>query len=85
MMRPARPRSRFGCLGCLPQVFLALALGVALMLAITAIFAPWGFYLGGQFHIIPYWQGFGALYAKCGKYLDGSSGNRFHRRLTPNA
>jgi hypothetical protein len=68
-MRPARPRSRFGCLGCLPQVFFALALGVVLMLAITAIFAPWGFYLGGQFHIIPYWQGFGTLHAKSGKYV----------------
>lgn len=33
------------------------------------MFAPWGFYLGGQFHILPDWQGWGTLPAKSGKYV----------------
>jgi len=61
-------RSR-GCLGCLVQVPLVLVGGVVLMLAITAVFAPWGFFMGGSFHIIPYWQGWGTLHAKNGKYV----------------
>jgi len=65
----APPKSRHGCLGCLPRLILALALGCALVLAITAVFAPWGFFLGGPFHIIPYWQGWGALQTKSGKYV----------------
>ncbi|MGH9493957.1 MAG: hypothetical protein ACRD3B_03085 [Candidatus Sulfotelmatobacter sp.] len=40
-----------------------------MILAITAVFAPWGFYLGGRFHILPYWQGFGTLQAKSGRYV----------------
>jgi len=67
------PRRRRGCLGCLAQLLwqaaIALALGVVLILAITAIFAPWSFYLGGQFHIIPYWQGWGKMHAKSGDYV----------------
>jgi len=51
----SRPRSRMGCLGCLPRALLGLALGCLLVLVITAVFAPWGFFLGGKFHIIPYW------------------------------
>ena len=64
-----RSRSRWGCLGCLPQTLLILALGCVLAIAITGVFAPWGFYLGGKFHIIPYWQGWCILHAKSGKYV----------------
>jgi len=46
-----------------------LALGGGLVLLITAVFAPWGFFLGGSFHIIPYWQGWGTLSAKSGRYV----------------
>jgi hypothetical protein len=28
-------------------------------LVFIAVFQPWGFYLGGTFHLIPYWQGVG--------------------------
>ena len=65
---PRRPRakSRFGCV---TQVVLALALGAVVSLAGTAIFAPWGFYLGGTFHILPDWHGWGTLHAKSGNYL----------------
>jgi len=78
MVRFARPfsakpivrrRPRAGCLGCLTQLLLLVALGCGLVLVITAVFAPWGFYMGGSFHIIPYWQGWGTLSAKSGKYL----------------
>ena len=45
-----------------------IAAGV-IFLAITAVFAPWAFYLGGKFHITPYWQGWGKLHAKSGDFL----------------
>jgi len=64
-----RPRRRFGCFGCLWQVALILVLTVIGYLAITGVFAPWAFYLGGKFHITPYWQGWGKLHAKSGDYL----------------
>jgi len=64
-----RPRLRgCGCMGCLGQSVLALLFGVLLLLAMTAVFMPWGFYLGGAFHIIPYWQGWGILHAQSGNY-----------------
>ena len=68
-LRPLTPTPRAGCLGCLPRLLLILALGCVLILAITAAFAPWGFYLGGRFHWIPYWQGWGTLHAKSGNYV----------------
>ena len=66
---PMRPRPRMGCLGCLPRLLLALALGTAAILLITAVFAPWGFYLGGRFHIIPSWEGWGTLQTNSGQYV----------------
>ena len=66
---PVTGRRRSGCLGCLPQLLL-LFLGAGLVfLATIAVFAPWGFYLGGGFHILPYWQGWGVLHSKTGNYL----------------
>jgi hypothetical protein len=35
----------------------------------TGLFYPWAFYLGGKFHIMPYWQGWGKLHAKSGDYV----------------
>lgn len=75
MLSPQRPelieprKRRRGCLGCLWQVSLILLLGAGLVLAMTAVFYPWAFYLGGRFHIIPYWQGWGKLHAESGDYL----------------
>jgi hypothetical protein len=63
-----RRKKRGGCFGCLWQTLLVLLFGVVLLLAIDAVFAPWSFYLGGKFHIIPYWQGWGTLHAKSGDY-----------------
>ncbi len=65
----ARPRrGGCGCMGCLGQSVLVLFLGCVLILALDAVFMPWGFYLGGSFHIIPYWQGWGTLHAQSGDY-----------------
>jgi hypothetical protein len=66
---PIRRKSRLGCLGCLWQVGLVLVLGMVLIIALTGLFYPWAFYLGGKFHILPYWQGWGALHAKSGDYV----------------
>jgi len=62
-------KARSGCLGCLWQVGLVLVLGVVLSTALIGVFYPWAFYLGGKFHIIPYWQGVGRAHAKSGDYL----------------
>jgi hypothetical protein len=67
--RPDRPHSRLGCLGCLPRLFLILLLGLVLVGLITAVFAPWGFFMGGKFNLFAYWQGWGTLNAKNGKYV----------------
>jgi hypothetical protein len=43
-------RHRTGCFsGCL-RIVGVLVLGCVLVLALFAIFQPWGFYLGGRFH-----------------------------------
>lgn len=64
-----RKKRRVGCLGCLGQVALTLVLGSILIIAITGVFYPWAFYLGGKFHLLPYWQGWGPLHAKSGNYV----------------
>lgn len=61
-------KRRSGCLGCLPQLLLIFVGAGLVFLATIAVFAPWGFYLGGGFHILPYWQGWGVLHAKSGDY-----------------
>ncbi|HJT70545.1 MAG TPA: hypothetical protein VJ731_10120 [Terriglobales bacterium] len=63
------PRKRVGCFGCLLQVSLVLVLGAVLLTALTGVFFPWAFYLGGKFHIMPMWQGWGRAHAKGGDYL----------------
>ena len=71
-LSPTR-KPRRGCLGCLFQSILqsgvVLLLGAVLIVASTGLFYPWAFYLGGKFHIIPYWQGWGTLHAKSGDYV----------------
>lgn len=66
--RPDRPKSRLGCLGCLPRLLLTLILGLVLVGLITAVFAPWGYFLGGKFNLFAYWQGWGTLNTKTVKY-----------------
>lgn len=59
MSAPRRARH-----GCVVQVLAALALGVVVIMGIMAVFTPWGFYMGGHFHIIPNWTGWGRMHSK---------------------
>ena len=56
--------------GCLVQVLGALALGAVVIMGVMAVFTPWGFYMGGHFHIIPNWTGWGRMHSKlAGDYI----------------
>ena len=55
--------------GCLVRVILLLLFATLSMLALTAVFAPWAFYMGGKFHVLPYWQGWGKLEGPGGQYM----------------
>lgn len=48
---------------------MVLALGFVFLTAITAVFYPWAFYLGGKFHFVPMWYGWGKEHTKNGDYL----------------
>ena len=65
-------RSRAGCLGCIGRLLGILALGLvagsALVIAIDWVFAPWAFYLGGRFHVLPVWSGTARIHAESGDY-----------------
>lgn len=63
---PAPRRARHGCF---IQVLGALVFGVVMVAGIQAVFNPWGFYMGGHFHIIPSWTGWGQLHSnRAGDY-----------------
>ena len=67
-------RGPIGCLtGCLTRFVLILAAGVAagvvFVVAIDYVFAPWSFYFGGQFHLVPGWQGIGTMHTDAGDYV----------------
>jgi hypothetical protein len=67
---PATPPFRRKGAGCLVQLLTVFALGVVLVLAIDAVFAPWAFYMGGHFHIYPGWTGWGKLHSNtAGDYV----------------
>jgi hypothetical protein len=56
--------------GCVVQVLAALVLGGVVLAGVMAIVAPWGFYMGGQFHIIPQWTGWGRMHSNlAGDYI----------------
>lgn len=74
--RPARGRHR-GCLGCLAQSALALLLGCVLVYALFAVLAPWNFYFGGHFHLVPGWTGHAWIRAP-------QAGGNYFLRLTFN-
>jgi hypothetical protein len=42
---------------------MVLAIVGAVMLGGTALFQPWAFYMGGRFHLLPYWQGWGRIHS----------------------
>lgn len=62
---PARPlprRPRAGCIGLLFKLAMIFGLGLAFLYAFTWVYAPWAYYLGGHYHAIPYWQGWGRVH-----------------------
>jgi hypothetical protein len=66
-------RRRRGCLGCLGGCFVPLAgllVAAPIFIALVlAVFAPWGYFLGGAFHPVPAWVGVGRLHAKSGDFV----------------
>ncbi|MBR1221269.1 hypothetical protein JQ557_24935 [Bradyrhizobium sp. U87765 SZCCT0131] len=46
-----------------PRLFVFIVAGFLISSVITAVFAPWAFFLGGRFHWLPIWQGVGVLEA----------------------
>lgn len=57
-------------LGCFTRLLLFFVLASITWLAIVAVFAPWSFFMGGRFHIIPMWQGWGRLHSStAGDYV----------------
>jgi hypothetical protein len=58
---------RLGCLGS----FVVLAILAPLVYLVpVAIFAPWAFYVGGHFHVLPAWQAWGRIHSPAeGDYL----------------
>jgi hypothetical protein len=61
---PGMPAPRPARHGCFVQVLGALVFGVVVLTGVMAIVAPWGFYMGGHFHIIPNWTGWGQMHSK---------------------
>jgi hypothetical protein len=50
----------------------AVVLVVFLGIIVGAVFVSsykWSFYLGGNFHVLPWWQGMGKLHTRTGDYL----------------
>ena len=60
---PGMPPPRRARHGCFVQVLGALVFGVVVLTAVMAIVAPWGFYMGGHFHIVPQWTGWGRMHS----------------------
>ena len=49
--------------GGLKQLFPIVALFVVAVVVLPAIFMPWAFFMGGSFHILPTWQGWGKMHS----------------------
>src|SRR5215475_11638383 len=64
--RMTPPKKGIGCFAQLVLLFAGMAL---FFIVFAAIAAPWGFYLGGHFHYLPYWQGMGTAHTPAGDYI----------------
>lgn len=62
------PRKRGSCLSDIGKLFGLLVLLSIGYLVVLAVFAPWMYFLGGSFHLIPIWQGWGKLQAPSGDF-----------------
>jgi hypothetical protein len=62
-------RSPAGCLAsCLGRLVDIFLFGSLVVLALYVVIAPWAFFLGGQFHPLAYWQGWGTMHGPSGDY-----------------
>jgi hypothetical protein len=50
-------------LGCMGQIF-ALILILIVVGAVYVALYPWAFFMGGNFHLFGYWQGWGRMHSK---------------------
>jgi hypothetical protein len=62
------PRKSGSCLGDIGKLFVLLVLVAIGYLVFIAVSAPWTYYLGGDFHLIPTWQGWGTFQTSSGDY-----------------
>ncbi len=62
------PRKRGSCLGDIVKFFILLVLIAVGYLVVIGVFAPWTYYLGGGFHLMPVWQGWGTFQTPAGNY-----------------
>ena len=62
MLQPQGPVPR-NRLGCLTQIIMLVILAVVVGVGLPALLTPWGFTMGGRFHMIPMWQGVGTLHS----------------------
>ena len=66
IQKPSRKRG--SCLGDIVKLFVLLViLGVGYFVVI-GVFAPWTYYLGGNFHLLPMWQGWGTIQEPSGNF-----------------
>jgi hypothetical protein len=66
---PGQPvRKGGGCVGGLARLFLILVVMFLIFEGVTAAIVPWAFYLGGSFHVIPWWEGAGVARSAGGEY-----------------
>jgi hypothetical protein len=65
---PAPPRK--SGLGCFTQLVLVVVAVFVAIIGVNVVFAPWSFYMGGNFHVVPQWQGWGLLHSRiAGDYV----------------
>jgi hypothetical protein len=55
---PGKPRR-----GCLTQLIFLALICIVVGVGIPALLTPWGFFMGGGFHIWPVWQGWGRMHS----------------------
>ena len=60
LMPTPAPRKRFGCM---TQMAILMVILIAVFLGIPALLTPWGFFMGGHFHLVPSWTGVGTIHS----------------------